>query len=134
MEELPKTALMRDEEMEQIFRNERSSESIIASYISKFENLVKCAEQEIGEATTPLLAAEGAEMTEDEPQIVDLSGACEEYEVEPIVREVVEAGTNMSVTPDHEQILEREQQHERDLESMRNEIECRDTDIKGLNN
>lgn len=73
-------------------------------------------------------------MTEDEPQVVDLSGACEDDEVEPIVREVVEAGTNMSVTPDHDQILEREQQHERDLEKMRNEVECRDADIKGLNN
>ena len=133
MQELPKTALVRDEEIDQIFRNERSSESIIASYISKFEHLVKNAEQEMGEATTPLLVANDSQMTEGEPQVVDLSGAYE-VEAEPVVREVVEFGTNMSVTPDHDEIVEREQKHERQLEEMRNEVECREAEIKGLNN
>lgn len=61
MEELPKTALVRDEEMEEIFQQEaRTSEDIISSYIAKFEALVQTAE-EVPEAAdeekdaTPLL-------------------------------------------------------------------------------
>lgn len=138
MEELPKTALVRDEEMELLLRNERSSESIIASYIQRFELLVQSAEAEADAAAeeerdaTPLLSAGKSDVAEDEPQVVDLSAALEEEEA-PVVREVVEAGTNMSVTPDHDEVLERERLHEQELEEAREDAAAKQQSINQLN-
>lgn len=119
MEELPKDAF-RPEDIEEIFGAERSSSSIIASYIQRFETLVKDAENEEERDATPLLSVNGTDVTEDEPQVVDLSAANEDEA--PEVREVVENGTNMSFTPDHEEILERERLHEAQLEEARDEV------------
>lgn len=119
MEELPKEAF-RPEDIEEIFGAERSSSSIIASYIQRFETLVKDAENEEDRDATPLLSVSRTDVTEDEPQVVDLSAANEDEA--PEVREVVENGTNMSFTPDHEEILERERLHEAQLEEARDEV------------
>ena len=65
MEELPKDAF-RAEDIEEIFGGERSSSSIIASYIQRFETLVKDAENEERDAT-PLLSVNRTDVTEEEP-------------------------------------------------------------------
>jgi hypothetical protein len=123
MEELPREAFG-DADIAEIFGEERSHSDIIASYIQRFEKLVNNAEE--GDAT-PLLAANGTDLIEDEPEVVDLE------EEAPEVREVIENGTNMSVTPDHDEILERDRLHEEQLEEARDEVAAKQQSINKQN-
>lgn len=129
-------------------KQEKSSESIIASFLQRNESLVKsdapeqptaeAAETAEERATTPHLeVAEKLEEAEGAPEVVEIpdaeKSAAQESatEPEPVVREVVEAGTNMTISA-NEAALELQRINEQILEQTREDLAAKETKIKQM--
>lgn len=129
-------------------KKEKSSESIIASFLQRNESLVKsdapeqptaeAAETAEERATTPHLeVAEKLEEAEGAPEVVEIpdaerSAAQESAtEPEPVVREVVEAGTNMTISA-NEAALELQRINEQILEQTREDLAAKEAKIKQM--
>jgi len=129
-------------------KKEKSSESIIASFLQRNESLVKsdapeqptaeAAETAEERATTPHLeVAEKLEEAEGAPEVVEIpdaerSAAQESAtEPEPVVREVVEAGTNMTISA-NEAALELQRINEQILEQTREDLTAKEAKIKQM--
>lgn len=127
-------------------KKEKSSESIIASFLQKNESLVK-TEQEESEQVVASVAAEDAEGAPEvieidaeksaaaaeaepkAPELVDQEVLVEEPE--PVVREVAEAGTNMTISA-NEAALELQRINDQILEQTREELVAKEAKIKKM--
>lgn len=136
-----------DVSQEAELKKEKSSESVIASFLARNESLVKSVQEE-GEApktadvaersqTPELLPVEPAEEVEGAPEVVEVPDAeksvAEEsaHEPEPVIREVVEAGTNMTISA-NEAALELQRINDQILEQTREELAAKEAKLKKM--
>ena len=153
MEELSKTALSHHsqadieiKDAEKVIKKEKSSESIIASFLQRNESLLKTEQDETEQpaetaeaedrALTPQL--EAPEKIEGAPEVLEIpdaeKSAAQEIadEPEPIIREVAEAGTNMTISA-NEAALELQRINDQILEQTREEVAAKEAKIKKMN-
>lgn len=116
-------------------KKEKSSESIIASFLQRNESLVKPEDASQAPETTEERAAtaeakaEEAEEVEGAPVVVEVEA--EATEPEQPVREVAEAGTNMTISA-NEAALELQRINEQILEQTREELAMKEDKIKRM--
>lgn len=153
MSKLSETALTQEEaevevkEDDASLKKEKSSESVIASFLARNESLVKSVQEE-GEApktadlaeraeTPELEAQEKTEEVEGAPEVVEIPDAEKSVaqesatEPEPVIREVVEAGTNMTISA-NEAALELQRINDQILEQTREELAAKEDKLKKM--
>lgn len=125
-------------------KKEKSSESIIASFLQRNESLVKSEQEEADQRPKTVQAETRAEAPEiEDDKTAEVEGAPEVLEIpdteksaapeepEPIIREVAEAGTNMTISA-NEAALELQRINDQILEETREELAAKEERIKQM--